>query len=594
MLPSLKVTLITVILTASFKSYGREANFLAYYKLATKFPKLSKWDSPRNHRGPGSLVLEEPQTCSSSSDCPPWFVCHNSTECQCGPTLQHAIICDETTMILAAVECYCITEVENKTYAGYCFYNCGRDTIKGKHKNTYHIISNANDMNEYMCGCFNRIGISCAKCQPGLSPLVLSYNLSCVKCPDSHKNWWKFALFGFAPLTLLYFIVIFFNVNVTSSRLHGYVLFSQVLSTPVYTRTLLIAIKDIPWLLNGAKALETFFSLWNLEPFRSILPDTCLNVDTLTAFALEACIAVYPLFLMIVSYCLIELYGRNVWCIVVIWKPFHSVFHLFREKWDIRTSVIDSFSTFFLLSYVKILSVSVDLLVFTAVHELPDNKTHYRIYYDASLEFFRGYHIPYALLAATLAIVFIMIPTLILILYPFQCFQKCLSYYRIQWHFIRTFVDSFQGCYKDGTESGTFDLRWFSAYGLVLRLGICIIFSLTLNAMYFIYALLLFLIILLFLVNFQPHKSSVSHYTTIDITFLTLLVLHYISIVGVIIIVLKEHQYLHLIFMLTFFSCFIPIIYLVFITLQWIYLKRKWSGRFLTRVKTLLMNKNGS
>ena len=445
-----------------------------------------------------------------------------------------------------------------------------------------------------MCGCFNRTGILCAKCQPGLSPLVLSYNLSCVECPDSHKNWWKFVLFGFAPLTLLYFIIIFFNVNVTSSRLHGYVLFSQVLSTPVYTRTLLIAIKDIPWLLNGAKALEPFFSLWNLEPFRSILPDTCLNVDTLTAFALEACIAVYPLFLIIVSYCLIELYGRNVWCIVVIWKPFHSVFHLFREKWDIRTSVIDSFSTFFLLSYVKILSVSADLLVFTAVHELPDNKIHYRIYYDASLEFFRGYHIPYALLAATLAIVFIMIPTLILILYPFQCFQKCLSYYRIQWHFIRTFVDSFQGCYKDGTEPGIFDLRWFSAYGLVLRLGICIIFSLTLNAMYFIYALLLFLIILLFLVNFQPHKSSVSHYTTIDITFLTLLVLHYISIVEVNIVVLKEHQYLHLIFMLTFFSCFIPIIYLVFITLQWIYLKRKWSGRFLTRVKTLLMNKNGS
>ena len=594
MLLLLKVTLITVILTASYKSYGREADFLAHYKLATKFPKLSKWDSPRNHRGPGSLVLEEPQTCSSSSDCPPWFFCHNSTGCQCGPTLQNAIICDETTKILAAIECYCITEVDNTTYAGYCFFNCGRDTIEGNHRSTYHIISNENDMNEYMCGCFNRTGILCAKCQPGLSPLVLSYNLSCVKCPDGHKNWWKFVLFGFAPLTLLYFIVIFFNINVTSSRLHGYVLFSQVLSTPVYTRTLLIAIKDIPWLLKGVKALEPFFSLWNLEPFRSILPDTCLNVDTLTAFALEACVALYPLFLIIVSYCLIELYGRNVWCIVVIWKPFHSVFHLFHENWDIRTSVIDSFSTFFLLSYVKILSVSADLLVFTAVHELPDNKTHYRIYYDASVEFFRGSHIPYALLAATLAIVFIMIPTLILMLYPFQCFQKCLSYYRIQWHFIPAFVDSFQGCYKDGTEPGTYDLRWFSAYGLVLRLGICIIFSLTLNAMYYIYALLLFLIILLFLVNFQPHKSSVSHYTTIDITFLTLLVLHYISIVGVIIVVLKEYQYLHLIFMLTFFSCFIPIIYLVFITLQWIYLKRKWSGRFLTRVKTLLMNKNES
>ena len=331
MFPLLEVTLIIANLIASFKSYGGDADFLAYDKLAVKAPQLSKWASPRSYRGSGSLLLEEPQTCSSSSDCPPWFVCHNSTECQCGPTLQNAIICDETTMILAAVECYCITEVDGTTYASYCFYNCGRHTIKGKHKSIYHIISNENDVNEYMCGRYNRTGISCAKCKPGLSPFVLSYNLSCVECPDSHKNWWKFALFGFVPLTLLYFIVIFFNVNVTSSRLHGYVLFSQVLSTPIYIRITLISIKDssYAWLLKGAKALDLFFSLWNLEPFRSILPDTCLNVDTLTAFALEACIAVYPLFLMIVSYCLIELYGRNIWCIVVIWKPFHAVFHLF-------------------------------------------------------------------------------------------------------------------------------------------------------------------------------------------------------------------------------------------------------------------------
>ena len=252
MLPSLKLTLIIAILTVSFKSYGGKADFLAHNKLAIKAPQLSKWGSPRNHTGPGSILLEEPQTCSSSSDCPPWFVCHNSTECQCGPTLQNAIICDQTTMILATVACYCITEVDNTTYAGYCFYNCGWHTIKGKRKSTYHIVSNENDVNEYMCGRYNRTGISCGKCKPGLSPFVLSYNLSCVQCPNSHKNWWKFVLFGFAPLTLLYFIVIFFNVNVTSSRLHGYVLFSQAVSTPVYTRIMLITIEDTPyaWLLK--------------------------------------------------------------------------------------------------------------------------------------------------------------------------------------------------------------------------------------------------------------------------------------------------------------------------------------------------------
>ena len=590
MLSSLKVAQITVILIILFGSYDGEADFLANGNEAARTPNR---ESPRNYyRGRDSELLEKSQTCSSSSDCPPWFICHNNTECQCGPTLQNAIICDET-MNLAIVEGYCVTEVDSKTYAGYCFYNSGRHTMKVQHRSIYSIISNKEDVNEQVCRHFNRTGILCGKCKPGLNPFVLSYNLSCEECPNSRKNWWKFALCGFVPLTLLYFIVIFFNVNITSSRLHGYVLFSQALSTPAYSRILFFAIEDIPWVLNGVKALEPFYSLWNLDPFRSILPNICLDVDTLTVFALEACVALYPFVLMIISYCLIELYGRNIWCVVVIWRPFRSVFHLFRENWDIRTSIIDSFATFILLSYVKILNVSTDLLVFTAVHELPGNQTHYRVYYDANVEFFRGSHIPYALLAALLAIIFVMIPTLILILYPFRCFQKCLSCCQIQWHFLHAFVDSFQGCYKDGTEAGTYDLRWFSAYGLVVRLGICIIFLLTLNVMYFIYALLWILIVVIFLVNFQPHKSSVSHYTTIDVTFLILLLLHYLAILGINIVIL-EGQHLYLIYTLAFVSGFIPIIYLIFITMQWMYFKRKWSGRFLTRVRILLMNKNGS
>ena len=304
MLPLLKVVLILTY----FESCKGE-NDLVIYRLATKTPQVSK--PPRQYYANRYLVgilPKKPQTCLSSSDCPPWFICHNGTECHCGPTYKHAIECNETTMSLAVVECYCITEVDGTTYAGYCFYNCG-PRMKGKHTNAYHIISDNRDVNECMCGRFNRTGISCGKCKPGLSPFVLSYNLSCVQCPESHKNWWKFALTGFVPLTLLYFIVIFFNINVTSSRLHGYVLFSQALSTPAYVRILLISIENVPWLINVTKALEPFFSLWNLDPLRSILPDTCLNVDTLAAFALEACVALYPLVLMIISYCLIELHG---------------------------------------------------------------------------------------------------------------------------------------------------------------------------------------------------------------------------------------------------------------------------------------------
>ena len=89
------------------------------------------------------------------------------------------------------------------------------------------------------------------------------------------------------------------------------------------------------------------------------------------------------------------LYDHDVWLVVFIWKPLRFIFRRFHENWDIQISVIDSFSTFFLLSYVKILSVCADLMVSTPVHELYSNKTHYRLYYDANVKFGDRYHIPF-------------------------------------------------------------------------------------------------------------------------------------------------------------------------------------------------------
>ena len=538
-------------------------------------------------------------SCSRSriaDSCPTWFICSHtrSGKCQCGPNYNDGIKCDEKKMISAVLNCYCVTQVNNETYLGLCFYNCERPITDKAYQTIYHDISNISKLNDYMCGRFNRIGIGCGECRPGMSPFALSYNLSCVKCPSSHKNWWKFVFFGFMPLTVFYLFIVFFNINVTSSRLHGFILFSQGLTTPALLRILLLAIENTPITSKPVKLLEPFYSLWNLDPFRSLLPDICLNVTTLEVFALDACIALYPLALILVSYCLIELYDRNVWCIVFIWKPFRLFFRYFHENWDIRTSVIDSFATFFLLSYVKILSTSTDMLLAAHVHTLHSNKTKYRLYYAGNIEFLHRDHIPFAVLSLSMFTVFIAIPTLILICYPFRCFQKCLSYYQIRPHCLHTFVDSFQGCYKDGTEPGTYNLRWLSSYEFVLRFGICLLFALTLSSMYFIYIVILLTSTVIILINFQPYKNSVSQYTTIDASFLILLSLFSTTITGNNITDSTGQKYLNIFYALGIISCVIPIIYIVVIVLHWIYTKRTWGKMFLERIKVSLhfMSKN--
>ena len=224
-------------------------------------------------------------------------------------------------------------------------------------------------------------------------------------------------------------------------------------------------------------------------------------------------------------------------------------------------------------------------MLFTTVHELNSKKDKYRLYYTANIKFLEGYHIPYALLSVVLLIFMITIPTLILILYPFQCFQKCLSYYQIRWHFLHAFVDSFQGHYKNGTEPYTYDLRWFSAYDLVLRIGLCVMLVLTLSSMYFIYALVMILSMTILLINFQPYKVSVVNYTTLDASFLILLCLIYTSFVGINVTASKGQS---LLYILTVLSSLVTICYMIFIALHWMFSRRKWGRKFLTKVKALV------
>ena len=82
----------------------------------------------------------------------------------------------------------------------------------------------------------------------------------------------------------------------------------------------------------------------------------CLHphTNTLLVLALDYIIAVYPLLLIALSYLLVLLYDRNVRFIVCLWKPFVPLFIRFRRQWNIKSSLVDAFATFLLLSYVKI------------------------------------------------------------------------------------------------------------------------------------------------------------------------------------------------------------------------------------------------
>ena len=533
------------------------------------------------------LMLDSQDKHCHNRQCPTWFICNSYNACECGNDHNLAIACDSKTMTSAVLDCHCVTYDNHRTstFLGSCFYNC--ENHKHDDKVYKELPANPKELiKKSVCTRFHRTGSLCGDCEEGYSPYVLSYNLSCVKCPDGHKNWWKFILAGFVPLTLFYLFVLLFNINVTSSRLHGVVWFSQALSVPALVRLIMIGISlRHQQYLTAAKVMLTFYGLWNLDLLRSVIPDICLNVTTLQALALDYLVAFYPFTVILLSYFLMQLYDRKIGLIVTIWKPFRALLTTFRKSWDVRTSIIDSLATFFLLSYIKILSVTSDLLIPTQIYQLGSNISTFGLYYSSTVVYFGKDHLLYGILAVIILALFVGIPMITLILYPFQFFQKILSLFPLNWHFLRAFVDSFQGCYKDGTEPGTFDCRWFAVLMLLFRPLLIFTYALTLSMMFFVYAVIILVIFLITMVNIQPFKKAAVRYPSTDLIFLVLLNIVYIAALARGVADTKHGSYYIAMSALTLLSAFVPIFYVIFFISFWLVSKKRWIHLLIKRLR---------
>ena len=201
------------------------------------------------------------------------------------------------------------------------------------------------------------------------------------------------------------------------------------------------------------------------------------NFKAFHALALEYLVAFYPIFLILFTYVCIKLHDNNFRPIVWLWKPFHRHFAHIRRKWDSKASIVNAFTTFLLLSFSKILFVSFTLL-FTIPfnHNYNDILNKCVLYYDPTVECHTQEYSVFATIAVCVLVIFIICPTILLILYPTRLFRRCVSCCGLRrWYALHLFVESFKGQYKDGTN-GTCDFRMASASFLILRILILALF----------------------------------------------------------------------------------------------------------------------
>jgi len=141
---------------------------------------------------------------------------------------------------------------------------------------------------------------------------------------------------------------------------------------PADVRIALTVMESYPIAEISARVILSIYGIWNLDFFHTLIPHICVsvNIDTLQALALDYAVAFYPLILLVLTYVLTQVNTFNKIVITFMCRPFHRCAEHFRHQLDVRSSIVETFATFLLLAYVKLLSVSFDLLVPTHIHHV--------------------------------------------------------------------------------------------------------------------------------------------------------------------------------------------------------------------------------
>ena len=309
----------------------------------------------------------------------------------------------------------------------------------------------------------------------------------------------------------------------------------------------------------------TIYGIWNLDFFRTILPPTCLDIDTLQALSLDYAIAVYPLLLVIISYILIELHDRDTSFIVCIWTPFHRCLRPCTNRINIKSSVINAFGSFLLLSYIKFLNVTSSLLIPVFAYDVNGKVVGTFLYYDASIAYFGSEHLPYAILAIFVSLIFIILPATLLIVYPLKCCKRV-----TRWPALQMSLDVYQGYYKDGTD-GTVDCRWFSSLHLITLIILFITFSFVKNVLIFPISALVYLLIMALYVIFQPFKKQFSTYNKVNILMYLNLVVYILTVIDLNLSLFESIHTKTLSMIMIAFHGTLPFIYVLVVLFKWLY-----------------------
>lgn len=398
--------------------------------------------------------------------------------------------------------------------------------------------ANRSELNHFMCSHISRNGEFCGQCKQDHAPSPYTYyGVPCTKCHSSSPGWLYFILLELSFPTIMFLAFLIFRIRITSGCMVALALYSQIIAYIFNTPYLYYLLKE--YSIPLTHTVLTLYGVWNMDFFRLIIPRFCVskNLSTVEVVALGYISAFYPLLLTIMAYIITKLHHNGCKLIVAMWTPIHRHAIVFKRFLKHDASLVDVFATLLLLSYTKILFVSLEIVQPLKFYHLnnsfPGPHSVMLKSVDPHFDYTSTQQLPFLILAFAILFVFCIIPPLILCLYPSRCtrgaFDRC-SFTRSK-DFAKL-VGAFQDGYKNGT-SGTRDYRAVSALYAMHRVFLFLfLFSLKnhdfISTVPFLWQSILYILTFAFYAYARPYKSDWNN--MIELLLLLLLIVQSILI----------------------------------------------------------------
>ena len=434
------------------------------------FPSLTAWLVYVSLLQPGTVYLV---LGASNTSCPTGLYYNTTTsKCQCDEFLAEYqfVSCNQQRNRAYIHSGVCLTT--GATNNSFTFGLC--PLTFGNWKNITNRLwlelpSDPDMLNATMCGPYNREGLLCGKCIDGYGLPVYSLDVKCVNCSSlsTSASITLYVIIEIFSTTLFFMFVTVFHLNVASGPLLGYFLFCQVFYLGTINRTSRVYNYILTHASHPMKILYqillAFTEFWALTFFKSLIPPFCIS-EKLTSIHVQLLTMVPPIYVALLVFsifALIELHARNC-------KAFQKPFVSFRCCSS--DAIIRTFATFtFLSSTTLILSVlmlTIKSYIKSSYIPFITYTTKHVLYIDPSVVYFSHEHILYLIIALVPCVFLVLIPALLLLVYPtriYGSFSRLIST-RKQLA-ITTFAEALHNCFKDGLD-GTRDYR--SLAGLII------------------------------------------------------------------------------------------------------------------------------